>query len=129
MSTRMHDKAMTASTRLAPISRSAPIADAIRLLLAAGKPMPRTLMQQLARHIPALQIEHVKTGHDAINRLRDQAGIHVLLIDNTLGDMSACELCQQLADGVQAPPPLLVLGDGGEMAHSEGRRAGKEGGR
>src|SRR3546814_5457759 len=77
------DLAMTASTRLAPISRSAPIADAIRLLLAAGKPMPRTLMQQLARHIPALQIEHVKTGHDAINRLRDQAGIHVLLIDNT----------------------------------------------
>src|SRR3546814_8825113 len=73
MATRMQDKAMTASTRLAPISRSAPIADSIRLLLAAGKPMPRTLMQQLARHIPALQIEHVKTGHDAINRLRDQA--------------------------------------------------------
>src|SRR3546814_17599205 len=128
MATRMHDKAMTASTRLAPISRSAPIADAIRLLLAAGKPMPRTLMQQLARHIPALQIAHVKTGHDAINRLRDQAGIHVLLIANPLGDMSARDWCQQLAEREPVTPQLLVMGEGGERAFGIGNRDRQRGG-
>lgn len=119
MSGRTHEKAMTASTRIAPLS-SAPTADAIRVLLVAGKPMPRTLVQQLVRHIPALQIDHVTAGRDAIQRVREQAGIHVLLIDTMLADMSACELCQQLADRVPAPPPVLVLGSSGELASGIG---------
>lgn len=38
MSGRVHEKAIVAGARLAPISRSAPIPDAIRGLLVAGKP-------------------------------------------------------------------------------------------
>lgn len=123
MPTRVHEKAFTASTRLATMSHSSATTAAIRLLLVASKPMPRALVQQLAELLPGLHIDHVKAGRDAIKRVCEGASVHVLLIDSMLGDMSACEFCQQLATVVQAPQPVLVLGDSAELAAGVGTSA------